>query len=106
MASTAHHIAASSDPDLLARLVAAAQQDHVPNASAWVQANMGMLLSTPVEGNQTIADVRAYAADIRDQAVAALPPAPGMNPAAVTDPQLHTAIEQVLASLAESSPVV
>lgn len=103
MASTAQHIEARSDPDLLARLVATAEQAGIPNASAWTQEHMGALICTPVQDDQTIADVRAYAAAVREQAVAALPPAPGFDPAAVTDVHLRTAVDAFFAPLEQGA---
>jgi len=67
MATTAQHIAARNDTDLLARLVAAAEM---------------------AEAHRAIADVHAYA-------VSQQPPPPGANPAAVTDAQLTTAVQAV-----------
>lgn len=96
MATTADHIAARSDPDLLARMIATAEQQAIPSATSWVQANMGQLLSIPVEQGQTIADVHAYASNVRKQAVDALPALPGKDPAAVTDNHLETAIQALL----------
>lgn len=98
MASTAQHIAARSDIDLMQRLIAAAEMaGTVPSPQQWVEANIGRLVSVPVDGAQCIADVHAYAADIRAQAVATLPPAPGANPAAVTDVHLAAAVAAVSA---------
>lgn len=92
MASTTQHIVARGDADLLQRLIAAAEQAGIPSADRWVQQNMGALISAPVQDAQTIADVHAYASAVRAQAVAALPPLPGADPAAVTDAHLAAAI--------------
>lgn len=94
MATSAQHMAARGDRDLLERLIAVAEMNHIPSASSWVQANMGTLISTPVEAQQTISDVHAFASGQRENYLAdnkALPP--GLNPAAVTDVHLKTAIE-------------
>lgn len=96
MASTAQHIEARADQDLMARLAASAEMQGVPSAMGWVQSHIGELLIVPVDGSQTIVDMHAYASDVRKQAVAALPPEPGINPGAVTDAHLSTAIESVL----------
>ena len=93
--TTAQHIAARNDEDLKERLVAAAEQAHIDNPQSFVDQNMGKLISTPVEGESTITTVHAYAADVRRQALEAVPPAPGLNPAAVTDTHLATAIQAV-----------
>ena len=92
MATTTQHINARTDPDLLARFVAAAEQADVPDASAWVQANMGRLVCIVVDGTQTVSDVHAYAAVSRQQYVDATPPRPGENLGAVTDTHLAAAI--------------
>lgn len=96
MASTADHIAARGDADLLARMIAAAEQEGVPNAQAWVQQNMGQLINVVVEQGQTISDVYAYAYNVRNEQIDALPEAPGKNPGAVTDTHLRTAVEALL----------
>lgn len=92
MATSAQHIAARNDADLTARLVAVAEQAGVPNASMWVAANAGRLVAVEVEGT-TLADVHAYAV-----ATYVPTPRPGENPAAVTDTQLHGAIEALTAN--------
>lgn len=93
--TTAQHIAARDDKDLRSRLVAAAEQAHVDNPESFVQANIGRLISTKINGDTTVTAVHAYASSVYDAAVAALPPAPGLNPAAVTDDQLAQAIQAV-----------
>lgn len=95
MATSTQHIAARNDPDLLARFVAIAEQVGIPNASAWVQSHMGELVSQEVEGTQTVADVYAYADDVRNQYLAATPDRPGINLGAVTDAHLSDAIDTV-----------
>lgn len=95
--TTAQHIATRDDSDLVARLVAAAEQAHIPNPDQFVRGNVGKIISTEIEGATTITAVYAYAAAVRETAVAALPPKPGANPAAVTDTQLAQAIQAVWA---------
>jgi hypothetical protein len=93
--TTAQHIAARNDKDLEARLVAVAEQQQIPNSEQFVEANMGRLVSVPIEGNTTITAVHAYASAVYEGEVAALPPKPGVNPAAVTDSQLAQAVSAV-----------
>ena len=93
MATTADHIAARSDPDLLARFVARAEQLGVERASDWVQARIGRLITSAVAGNQTVTDVYAYAANVRKEYLANTPERPGANLGAVTDSHLETAIQ-------------
>lgn len=94
MASSAQHIAARNDNDLVQRLIAMAEQAGIPNAQQWVESKRGALVSVDLdetpEGVSSIADVHAYA-------VATYVPAlrPGENPAVVTDAQLSEAIELV-----------
>ena len=94
--TTAMHIAARSDQDLLERLIAAAEMQGIPSAAGWVQQNIGTLISTPLtEGEDTIASIFDYAKGSYEAAVAALPPKPGANPAAVTDVYLAQAITEL-----------
>lgn len=93
--TTTQHIAARDDQDLTARLIAAAEQAHIPNPESFVEQNVGKLISTQIEGGTTLTAVHAYASSVYWQAVAALPPKPGLNPAAVTDEQLTSAIQAV-----------
>lgn len=87
--STADIIAAASDGDLLRRLIATAARNGIPNPQAHVEARMMHLVSQPLDdqGN-TLASVYAYAR-------ATMPPAPGANPAAVTDVMLGSALAAV-----------
>jgi hypothetical protein len=94
--TTAQHIAARDDADLTARLIAAAEQAHIPNADNFVATQKGRIISTEV-GGSTLTAVHAYAKNAYDEAVAALPPRPGLNPAAVTDEQLAAAVQAVWA---------
>ena len=95
MATTADHMAARGDADLLARFIARAEQLGVENASGWVQAHMGQLIGQKVDGTQTVTDVYAYAANVRREYIAATPPRPGENMGAVTDTHLETAISTI-----------
>lgn len=45
MATTAQHIAARNDADLLARFIAAAEQAGIENAQQWAEANRGRLVA-------------------------------------------------------------
>lgn len=92
MATLAQHIAARNDNDLLARLIAAAEQANIPNAQQWAEQHRGELVSANL-GDTTIADVHAYAV-----ATYAPLPRPGENPAAVTDAQISTAVQAVSAN--------
>lgn len=93
--TTAQHIAARNDKDLRERLVAAAEQAHIDSPENFVAMNIGRLISAKVDGDSTITTVHAYADDVRKAAVAALPPAPGLNPGAVTDTHLAAAVQAV-----------
>lgn len=92
--TTAQHIAARNDEDLIERLVAAAEQHGIQNAAEFVRMNAGKLVSTDI-GGTTVTAVHAYASSVYREAVASLPPKPGANPAAVTDVQLAQAIQAV-----------
>jgi len=93
MASTAEHLVARSDPDLLQRLIATAEQAGIPSAQSWCEHNLGQLINADVGAGSTIATVHAYAAAVRQTAVDALPPLPGRDPAAVTDTHLRAAVD-------------
>lgn len=87
MATTADHIAARNDADLLARLIATAEAAGVENAQSWAETNRGRLVAADI-GDTTIADVHAYAVATYNPT-----PRPGVNPAAVTDAQLKAAVD-------------
>lgn len=93
--TTAQHIATREDDDLRQRLIASAEQARVPNPEQFVSTNIGKIISTPIDGDTTLTTVHAYAAEQYRVAVTALPPKPGVNPAAVTDTQLADAISAV-----------
>lgn len=96
MATTADHMAARGDQDLLNRFIARAEMLGVENASSWVQSNMGKLVGQVVEQGQTVTDVYAYASKVRREYVEATPERPGENLGAVTDNHLQTAIQAIL----------
>ncbi len=83
----ADQIAAARDNNLLARIVAAAQQKGIENPQAWAEANRGRIVATDVNGT-VIADVHAFALTEKGQ------PA-GTDPAYVTDAQILAAVEAV-----------
>lgn len=94
MVTLSEFTAAAADPDLRARLVAAAQEAGIRNAEQWVDANRGDLTRAEVgEGTSTVASVYAYALGEFKRIV---PPRPGENPGAVTDNHIRHAVEQVL----------
>lgn len=100
MPSTTEHIAARDDIDLQYRLIAAAEQAGLENASSRVATALGKLVSQPIEVNgetTSLTAVHAYAAAVRKEYLAddrALPP--GQNPGAVTDAHLQAAVMAVL----------
>ena len=96
MASIADLQAAASDPDLLARFDIAALSQGLPHG--WAATNLARLVSVNITdgGQQTsVSDVHAYASNVYEAAIAALPPKPGANPAAVTDTHIYAAIQAV-----------
>lgn len=93
--TTAQHIAARDDEDLVSRLVAIAEQAHIPEPSSFVRTQVGRIISTDIGGGTTITAVHAYASSVYQDAVDLLPPKPGINPAAVTDEQLMSAVTLV-----------
>lgn len=96
MPTTTQHINAKNDQDLLARFVAQAEMLNIPNAAGWVYDNLSGLISADVSSGQTVADVHAYASEVRANYVAATPPLPGKNLGAVTDTNLSVAIQSLL----------
>lgn len=77
--TTAQHIAARDDEDLKARIIAAAEQAHLPEPENFVRMNLGKIISTPVSSGATITSVHAYtsttyaaAVSARDAAIASL----------------------------------
>jgi hypothetical protein len=93
--TTAQHIAARDDVDLTERLIATAEQLAVTDAASFVRSNLGRLISVDIGEGTTVTSVHAYAKASYEAALAALPPRPGVNPAAVTDVQLIQAVQAV-----------
>lgn len=89
MATLAQHIAARNDNDLLARLIAAAEQAGIPNAQQWAEQHRGELVSTQIDGT-TLADVHAYAV-----ASYTPTPRPGADDTKITDAQVAAAVAEV-----------
>lgn len=85
-------IAAARDTDLRDRVTAAAEEAGIPNATQWAWDNMIRLVLKPSADGQVIADAHAYATATRNAALAAVPPPPGQNPAAVLDAWLRAAV--------------
>lgn len=105
MPTTAQHIAARSDNDLLARFIAKAEM--MPDVPAeWIQQNIVKLIQVPVAEGKTITDVHAFAAGSREAYIAATPPSPGVNPAAVLDSYLEAAILAVKNPVPPEEPAV
>lgn len=105
MSTTSEHIAARDDLDLQHRLIAAAEQAGLENASSRVAVALGALVSKPIEVNgetTSLTAVHAYAAAVRKEYLAddrSLPP--GLNPGAVTDAHLLAAVQAVLSTPTE-----
>ena len=80
--------AAASDPELLARITAAAASAGIQNPEGWAQMNILRVVSEAVTPNgDTVASVYAYAVATYDP-----PPTPGANPSAVTDAYIRAAV--------------
>lgn len=94
-------IAAYADNDLYERIVAlAATLGITPDQVA--DKRWAMVIAAANDGGtDTITSVYAYAMDVRAQAVAALPPLPGINPSAVTDEHILYALGKVFDQTAE-----
>lgn len=96
MTTLAEFTAAATDPELRARLVAAAQEAGIPNAEYWVDANRGSLtrasVGDPGNAAATVASVYAYAWNVYRET---LPQKPGANPGAVTDDHIRHAVDTV-----------
>lgn len=96
-------IAASRDEDLLERLKAlGALRGYTPYE---VEAIWSKVLVAPVdeEGVSTIASVYEYASVDYSNKLAAMPPKPGLNPAAVTDDHLLFALDSLKAEEATAT---
>ena len=94
--SSAALIAAAADADLTARLIARGAA--LGYSQAQVEVALRRLAAAPVDGTgeNTIASVYEYASLTHAKAVEALPPAPGVNPSAVTDAYLDHALTVTL----------
>lgn len=88
-------IAAFADNDLYERLVAlGATLGLTPDQIAEKRWPL-IIAQANNTGSDTIASVYDYAYEVRANAVAALPPAPGKNPGAVTDDHILYALGSV-----------
>lgn len=92
MSTTAEHIAARSDSDLIARFVAKAEMLGIPAPATFINENLVTLIRSEAADGKTIVDVHAYAARAREQYITATPPPAGQDPAAVLDAYLEAAI--------------
>ena len=99
MSTTAQHLAARHDPDLLTRAIATAEMLGVENPQQSVEASIGKIVSTPIEvsgQSTTVTAVHAYADAVRKDYLAdTRAMAPGLNPGAVTDDHLLAAVTAV-----------
>lgn len=97
MATSHQIIGAASDNDLLQRGIALGASlgiDRFAIERSWQQ-----IVARTIEVDNidtSVAVVHDYAVQIRAQAVAELPPSPGMNPAAVRDDMLLSALSILL----------
>ena len=83
---------AARDSDLADRIMSAAAEKGVLSPAVWVGENSRRLAAAPIaegDSENTVASTYAYARDTR-------PPAPGANPAAVTDAYIRYAVQYVL----------
>lgn len=100
-----------------AAIIAARDDDHLKDRARALGASIGMtsmeveaawdrLVTLPVDesGASSIATVYEYAAAQYAQALAALPPEPGVNPAAVTDAHILYALTPHKAPSAPAEP--
>ena len=93
MASINEIIAAKKDADLIERLQTAAELSGIDIAVFNDRITQLLGAEITVNGEKTtIADVYTYARTVHAQAVAALPPEPGKNSAAVTDAHINAAL--------------
>lgn len=94
MASINEIIAAKKDDLLVERLRTAAELSGMDIAVFNDRITQLLGVTITVDSQETtLADVYTYAATVHAQAVAALPPEPGKNPAAVTDAHINAAFE-------------
>lgn len=87
MATLKQHSRAASDPHIRTRLKDAAEQLGIQNAEAWVNQNIGLLVS------MTVADILAY-----KDANYTRQPEPGEDPAAATDDHLRATVRKTIAA--------
>ena len=93
MATLKQHSRAASDPHIRTRLKDAAEQLGIQNAEAWVNQNIGLLVSMTVSGDQTVADILAY-----KDANYTRQHEPGEDPAAATDDHLRETVRKTIAA--------
>lgn len=98
MPSLDQHIAARRDPDLLARIVAAAERAGLAQPQAWAETHAGAIVAADVAGS-TLADVHAYAV-----ATYAPAPRPGEDATKVTDDQIIAAVQAVATAQGTPQP--
>lgn len=102
-------IATAADDALAARAVALAATLGIPHAETQIRDRRRELAVVPIpngEGTTTITAVHEYASFTRAQYVAATPPPPGENPAAITDAQIIAALEALIESGAITRPTM
>ena len=97
MASPQDLIDAATDAQLKARAVALLAATGSRSASGDVETRIGEIVAQAVDTNPdgttaSIASIYRYASDIRERAIAAIPPPPGTNPGAITDDHLRAAL--------------
>ncbi len=82
-------VAASKDLDLLERVAAAAAEAGIASPEMWARQYASQIAAQVIDDDSggTLASTYAYAA------ASVIPP--GLNPAAVTDPQIRRAVSQV-----------
>lgn len=84
----ADQIDATRDSDLLARIIAAAQQKDVPNAQQWAESNRGRIVATDLGDGKSLSSEYALAKKAKG-----LPA--GADPEYVTDDQVLAAVEKL-----------
>lgn len=97
-------IAAFADNDLYERIVALAAGFGITPDQVSGKRWPLVIAPAAATGTDTIASVYQYALDTRNNAVAALPPSPGANPAAVTDAQIVYALSLIFPT--QTTPVI
>ena len=105
MPTSAQILAVRADADLRERIVALASLDPgITSATSWVDAHIERFAAAPLNstGNDTIASVLDYARH-EYRPYGPNPIRPGVNPAAVTDDHIRTAITTVLDQTPEAA---